>query len=144
MPWLTIIIMVLQYLMSSRNTPQERRQAVLRSVLAGGITYATTHYTDWGKENLGQFDGAIEPDAAVKTTDGSAGAVANATKPVSSGGGSKTVLDWFKAGLVAVGGAGVVASAPTWGPMLLIGLAVWYFFIRDDGSTKVVVAGGDR
>jgi hypothetical protein len=143
MPWLTIIMALLSYLMSPRNTPAERRQAVANGILAGGLTYTATHYTDWGQENLGAYDGVATPSAAVTGSDGSVSGVAGAARPVSSGGSAWGAINgWFKDGLVAVGAVGLASTVSKWLPFALAGLAAWYF-LKDSGSSKVVVARGE-
>lgn len=60
MPWLSLALALLTYLLSPKDTATQRRNALLGAAVVGGATYATTHYTDWGKENLGQFDGVVD------------------------------------------------------------------------------------
>lgn len=144
MPWVTLIMAILSYLMSPRNTPAERRRAVLNGVVAGGVTYGVTHYTDWGRENLGQFDGAITPTPEVNATDGSPSQVAGAAKPVSQGGSNWSgITKWASDALVAVGAVGLASTASKWVPWALAAFAGYWFFVRDSNS-KTVVVTGDR
>lgn len=138
MPWFTLIVMLLNYLMSSRNSPAERRRAVLNSVMLGGLTYATTHYTDWGKANLGEFDGVVTPSAQTAASDGSpAGAGATISqKPNESG--WAAIGKWFQPALAATGVAAVASSVGGWLPLLIIGLGAWWL-LRSDNDSKVTV-----
>lgn len=68
MPWLSIFMALLAWLSADKSTPAARTNALMGAALAGGATYAVTHGTDWGKANLGQFDGVVDPDALIPTT----------------------------------------------------------------------------
>lgn len=57
--WLTLLVTVVTYLLSSRGTSEERRQALVNAGLAGGATYVATEYTDWGRDVSDKFDSAI-------------------------------------------------------------------------------------
>lgn len=113
MPWLTIAITLLTYLLQPRGTPAERRKALLGAALAGGATYATTHYTDWGKVNLGQFDGVIPTDSLpIVDTGNASGGSTVGVKPgnVSPTSGLwNTLTSWGPTGTAAVVGTGAAA-----------------------------------
>lgn len=58
--WITLIVTILSYLMSSRDTSSQRRSALLKAAAAGAVTYGVTNYTDWGQENLAPLDATID------------------------------------------------------------------------------------
>lgn len=71
--WLSLIIALITYLLSPRDTAAERQKALLTAGVAGAVTYGVENYTDWGKTNLQPIDNAIAapftstPDAAATT-----------------------------------------------------------------------------
>lgn len=62
MPWLSIIMAVLSFLITKKTTGSTAA-AVAAGALAGVGTYYVTHETDWGKTNLGSLDGVTETRA---------------------------------------------------------------------------------
>lgn len=56
MPWLTLLVMLLSYF-AQRANGASASKAALTAGLAGAGTYYLTHETDWGRANLGSFDG---------------------------------------------------------------------------------------
>lgn len=130
MPWLTIVVMLLSYLMQPRGTADERRKALMGSVLTGGATYALTHYTDWGQENLGKFDGVITSgETPVANPQAPTGVpVTLGVGGTSTGGQSQTsgfwdtLKSWGPTGTAAVVGVGAaVAGSNNW--LLYAGIA---------------------
>lgn len=67
MPWLTIIITVLSFIASKKGGATTAQAAGI-AALAGAGTYAVTHGTEWGRENLGRFDGVLSGTGDVVTT----------------------------------------------------------------------------
>lgn len=130
--WLTLAITILTYLMSPRDTPKERRGAMVNALVAGGATYAATEYTDWGKDVSAKFDSAIGVAPS-----GTPGVAANGDKAgetgtgVSSQGGGlwSSVSGWGAAGAATlVGAAGVSAiTGSTW--ILPAALAIGAYLI---------------
>lgn len=121
MPWLTIALTLLTYFLSPRGTAAERRNALLGAAAVGVGTYAVSHYTDWGQENLGQFDGVVDstsvPAPSGTTTAATTTPVAAASSGSTSGFWS-TLKSWGAAGTAAV--FGVTAGAVTGNNNLLI------------------------
>lgn len=124
MPWLSIAIALVTYLLMPKGTADERRRALLGAVAAGGATYAVSHYTDWGKENIGQFDGVIPEGAAPVANP----AVPSPSPQVSIPGQTTTsgfwdtLKSWGPTGTATVVGVGAAAAGSTnW---LLIGAIV--------------------
>lgn len=57
MPWLSIIMALVSFFLAGGSKPENRAKAAAIGLAAGAATYGVTHYTDWGKENLGSLDG---------------------------------------------------------------------------------------
>lgn len=128
MPWLTILVALLSFFVSKKNGASNTK-ALVTAGLAGAGTYYVTHDTEWGKTNLGEYDGVIadgtvplaaETGAAVTKEDGTtpvkAGSGSTIGKLIESGGGSGTAA--------AVGGFtfGALLSNPNvllWGGLAL-------------------------
>lgn len=64
MPWLTIIMTLLSFFMSKKSGASNTA-ALVTAGLVGAGTYYVSHETDWGKANLGSFDGVTPPSAGV-------------------------------------------------------------------------------
>lgn len=134
--WLALIMAVLTYLLSSRDTSTERKQALLKAAGAGAITYGITEYTDWGKENLKPLDGKISGvfSPEVKTdANGNPIQNANSGKTTSGSTGSSVwdaIKGWGPAIVGTVGAAAVASSIPSW--VLWAALAAGaYLLIKD-------------
>lgn len=118
--WLALIIAVLTYLLSPRDTSTDRKQALLKAAGAGAITYGISEYTDWGKENLKPLDnkisGVFSPD--VKTdANGNPIKDPNAAKVTTGSTGSgvwDAVKSWGPTVVGTVGAAAVASSIPSW------------------------------
>lgn len=139
MPWLSIFIALLNYLLASKNTPKERRNALLGSLAAGAGTYAVTHYTDWGKEALGKFDGVTPVGSALSSLPAdatNAAVAAELVKPTTTQASSMTtsVAYWAKtAGIVYAGKTAIdTTSTALKNPIswLIIGVAA-IFILKD-------------
>lgn len=104
MPWLSIIMALVSFFLAGGSKPENRAKAAAIGLAAGTATYGITHYTDWGKENLGNLDGVTvaggEEGAPNKTP-----TVADASgRPISVGTGSASASG--STGLFsAIGGA---------------------------------------
>lgn len=127
-PWLSLAVALLAYLLQPRGTADERRKALVGAALAGGATYAVTHYTDWGKENLGQFDGVVPNNKlpVVDPTNSSGGSTVG-VKPGNTApttGFWDTLTSWGPTGTAAVVGTGtaVVTGNSKW--LLIAGAAL--------------------
>jgi len=59
--------MMLISFFTSKKSGASNTKALVTAGLVGGATYGITHYTDWGKANLGQFDGVLAEGANVMT-----------------------------------------------------------------------------
>lgn len=57
MTWLTIIMTLLSFFAAGGAKKENRGKAALIAAGVGAATYYTTHETQWGQENLGQWDG---------------------------------------------------------------------------------------
>lgn len=60
MPWLSIIIAILSML-TAKKQGASTGAALAVGALAGAGTYYVTHETEWGVNNLGQYDGVVSP-----------------------------------------------------------------------------------
>lgn len=132
MPWLSIAMALLTYLLLPTGSATQRRNALLGALAVGGATFATTHYTDWGQENLGQFDGVI-PETVGPPAPGT-GYIA----PPGQQGGSlpsgwaglwSTLQSWGAAGTAAVLGTGIVATSGQAKWLLYGGLALGAYLL---------------
>lgn len=124
MPWLSIIMAVLTFFLSGGAKKENRGRAALLAAGAGLGTYYVTHHTDWGQENLGQWDGVdvgLDADGKPEIGNGPSkpatpipgGSVADS----GSGGFWNTLGGWLRspAGQVTTGAAGASAlGLPNW------------------------------
>lgn len=115
---ISMIISLLVYLLSPKDTPAERRRAVMGAAVAGLGTYYVTTQTDWGKSLIGA--GTTKP-AANPVTIGGAGqqpagngtvgaqpTVVTPTVPL-----SETLTSYAPLAAVAAGGAVLGSSTFT-------------------------------
>lgn len=135
MPWLTILMMLISYFTSSRDTPEQRRKAALTAAVVGGATYYATHETDWGRENLGQFDGVAQPTRLPDGTldpsaiAGASAPGASATSPPTGTTGWDVLKGWGPGGTAAVVGGGIVAATTDWSKLLPWALGLGGLFL---------------
>lgn len=142
MPWLSIIMAILSYLLSMKDDPEKKSRAVAAAALAGLGTYYVSHETEWGRETLGDLDGVPTVNevataaTAVTGADGQpvtvkdkTGAtvpvkvptVSPTTNPSSTTSGWDVLQSWGAAGTAAVVGTAAVATssgASKWLPWL--------------------------
>lgn len=136
--WLSLIIALLTYLLSPKNTAAERQAALLNAAVAGGATYAVTEYTDWGKENLQPLDtkisNAILPTkTSGSTTTGGGGSlptVPDGTKVTETGSIWDSLSGWVAPAVAGLGIGGLVAGIPGWALLALAGI-VAYLILKD-------------
>lgn len=110
MPWLTIILALVSFFMSKKSGASNTK-AALTAGLVGAGSYYVTHETDWGKANLGQFDGVvIDGDEVVKDKDGNV-VKDTAGNPIKTGAGTAgtSLMDVLK-GWGATGTAAVIGT----------------------------------
>lgn len=70
MPWITLLMTLLSYFAQRANGASASKAAITAGLVGAG-TYYVTHETDWGKANLGSFDGVGTPTGpAVKDAAG--------------------------------------------------------------------------
>jgi hypothetical protein len=114
MPWLTIIVALFTFF-ASKKSGASTGQALGLSALAGGATYAASHYTDWGKANLGEFDGV-----APITVDDAANPSSPPLVTSPGSGGGSVGLNTSGLGAImpiaagAVAGAAATSAFPSW------------------------------
>lgn len=130
MTW-AIILALITYFLSPKDTAAERKQALLKATAVGGITYGVAEYTDWGKENLKPLDNTV---SGFFTSDGKTGGDTGNSTTVKTGtgatsSGSKglwdTVTSWGPTIAAAGAGAVVGSSMPSWLPLVLLGAGVY-------------------
>lgn len=63
MPWLSILMALISFFTAKKSGASNGTAAAIAGV-AGLGTYAVTHYTDWGVENLGALDGVAPQDGS--------------------------------------------------------------------------------
>lgn len=139
MPWLSIIVAVLVFFLAGGAKKEKRGRAALLAAGAGLGTYYVTHETEWGQENLGQWDG-IEADVTGDGATMSNGPAApkvpigtGTTSDSGAGGFWNTVGGWLRspAGQVTTGAAGATAlGVPNW--LLWGGVAVGAYLLLKD------------
>lgn len=141
MPWLSIIMAVLSFFASGGAEKKNRGKAALVAAGVGAATYYTTHETDWGQENLGQFDGVeMTVDNAGNATASTGPTKAPVRIPTTgstadsgAGGFWNTIGGWLKspAGQVTTGAAGAAAlGVPNW--LLWGGIALGAYLLLKD------------
>lgn len=123
MPWLTIIMALVSFFMAGGSKKENRGKAAAVALGVGAATYGVTHYTDWGRENLGTLDGVTVSggnDSAVTTQNPDGSVRTPATTPtggISSPGIWSTVGGWLSspAGQITTGAAGAsLLGFPKW------------------------------
>lgn len=67
MPWLSIIMALVSFFLAGGSKPENRAKAAAIGLGVGAATYGITHYTDWGRENLGNLDGVTVTDGDGKS-----------------------------------------------------------------------------
>lgn len=140
MPWLTIVMAVVTFLLSGGMKKENRGRAALAASGVAAGTYYVTHETQWGQENLGQWDGVEittnedgSQTVAAGPKDPGTKIPGGATANSGSGGFWNTLGGWLKspAGQVTTGAAGATALGLSnwliWGG---VGLAA-YLLLKD-------------
>lgn len=141
MPWLSIIMAVLAFFVSGGAKKENRGKAALIAAGVGAGTYYVTHETDWGQENLGQFDGVETTVDADGNATASTGPTKEPTKipttgtTADSGAGGfwNTLGGWLKSpsGQLTTGAAGAAAlGVPKW--LLWGGVALGAYLLLKD------------
>lgn len=143
MPWLSIIMALLTFFASGGAKKENRGKAALAALGVGAATYGVTHYTDWGKENLGFLDGVETTgtgiSTALTTANGTAattpataapGTTAPSTTTAGNSGLWNSLSGWLTspAGQLTTGAAaGTALGMPKW--LLWGGMAVGAYLI---------------
>jgi len=126
--WVSLIIALLTYLLSPKDTKSQQKTALLSAAAAGAVTYGVTEYTDWGKENIQPLDNSISSFFNGTPNPAAATATGGAAQAQASSGLWDTLKSWGAKGVAAViGTAGVVSgnSSLIWIAIAaLIGIAV--------------------
>lgn len=144
MPWLTIIMAVVSFLLSGGLKKGKAGKAAAVALGVGAGTYFVTHETDWGSENLGFLDGVdldVDSDGGTTVTSGdpkNPGSVKLPTTTGSTGSSSanglwNTLGGWLTspAGQVTTGAAaGKALGVPNWLLWGGIGLGA-YLLLKD-------------
>lgn len=141
MPWLSIIMALLSFFTAKRGGASNTK-AALAAGLVGAGTYYVTHETDWGKANLGQFDGVITPgDVPVLDSNGQPVTDSQGNTLTTGGNAGGTSIGdvlkgWGATGTAAVIGAGAAATgsgifASKNLPWLIGGGALLLFMMKD-------------
>lgn len=73
MPWLSILMALISFFATRRGDSKNNAKAALVGAATGLGTYYVTHETEWGRSNLGSFDGVVTTtaDTTVQNADGS-------------------------------------------------------------------------
>jgi len=144
MPWLTIIMMLLSFF-TSKKSGASNTKALLTAGVVGAASYGVTHYTDWGKANLGDLDGYIAPGVGTPLLGPDGNPVIDGVVPIptsttadgiknpSTSGVFDVLKSWGATGTAAVIGTTAMStgsfggiSTSTW---LAIGAVVAFFVI---------------
>lgn len=135
--WVTLLMMLISYFLQKKSGASNTK-ALVTAGLVGAGTYYVTHETDWGKANLGAFDGVPGGGSFLeKNADGTTMTDVNG-QPIKSGTGIGDVLtSWGATGTAKVlGTAGAVAGTgifgSKWMPWLLVGGGIWLVTRRND------------
>lgn len=136
MPWLSIIMFLVSYLLSKKAGLSDT-QALGVGLVAGAATYGVTHYTDWLGSDINALDG-VNPSAAAN---GGAAVVGpnnqpvvdpSTSKPLSSGGTTsvgRLLVNWGAPASTLLAGAGVGAALGGMSTGMLLLLAAGAFLI---------------
>lgn len=143
MPWLSIIMALVSFFLAGGSDPEKRGKAAAIALGVGAATYGITHYTDWGRGTLGQWDGVefeTLPDGTTVAVDGGG----NVTKPVVPVGGGTTTVSgstglWGRIGgflsttggqIAAITAAASIGGVPGW-VVIGGGLLAAYTILKD-------------
>lgn len=128
MPWLTIIMMVISWLLSPKDNANDRKRALLSTAAVGAGTYFLTE-TSTGRDLIGldgdttvpttvtNADGTVTQVKRTAITTGVGGlingftAAGGTTSSVPVGTGGKLLSGFTDSGLVAATGAAVVGAS---------------------------------
>jgi len=121
--WLTLIVTLLTYLLSPRDTKKDKRKALINAAAAGAITYGVTNYTDWGQENLQPLDDAIaSPFIGPPNPEAVSGTNTNGAVTEAKNGFWDTLQSWGPTGVATVVGTTGAVAAANKSPWLWIAL----------------------
>lgn len=139
MPWLSIIMALVSFFLAGGSKPENRAKAAAIGLGVGAATYGVTHYTDWGKENLGNLDGVVaeggsETTSPTVTKPNGTTVSVGAGNPASSGStGIWSALGGAVSSPVAAGATGLLAGSLLSGSTLMwIAVGIGAFLILKD------------
>lgn len=118
MPWLTIIVTLLSFF-AAKKSGASTSEALGVAALAGGATYAVTHYTDWGTTTLGEYDGVT-----ATTTDSATPSGQNVSTGTSTG-----LNPYIGSTLPVIAGATGAAALSSDKTLLWVGAALLALFL---------------
>lgn len=149
MPWLSIIMAIVTFLLSLKKDKSNIGQAAVIGAAAGLGTYYVSHETDWGKENLLQYDGGVDPSEIEATTnniantetpdaDGTPSSKVPSVRAPSTGstaGATGSIWRPIKNNMLPIAGGAVIgataasADIPKWVPLVAGGVLI-YLILR--------------
>lgn len=142
MPWLSIIMALVSFFLAGGAKPENRAKAAAIGLAAGAATYGISHYTDWGKENLGSLDGVTVSGGGAAdnnkqpTVTNASGAPINLGNNAASTNGSTGLFSALGGALskpVVAGAAGIAAGSALSGTTLMwIAIGLGVFLILKD------------
>jgi len=121
---------------TSKKSGASNTKALVTAGLAGAATYGVTHYTDWGKANLGDFDGVI-PAGTTPVATSTGGTMTDVTGQLIKAGSSVagSTADVLKSwgangtavvlGTAAAAGSGLFSDMKKYMPWLLLIGGIW-------------------
>lgn len=142
MPWLSIIMALVSFFLAGGSKPENRAKAAAVGMAAGAATYGVTHYTDWGRENLGNLDGVTVTGGGQGTSPKTPTATNASGQPISVGTGSAgasgstglfSAIGGALSSPVAAGAAGLAVGSSLNGTTLMwIAIGLGAFLILKD------------
>lgn len=117
--WIYLLISLLTYLLSPRDTKAQQRQALLNGALAGAGSYYIGTQTDWGRDIVADIDGAVFGNSSGKKVnpDGTivdaTGKIINVPGAGDSTNGWDVLKTWGATGTATVIGTTALATSGT-------------------------------
>lgn len=136
--WIYLLISLLTYLLSPRDTKAQQRNALLAAAGAGVGSYYVGTQTDWGRDIVADIDGFVFGDSATKrvnpdgTVVDATGKVINVPGSSGSTNGWDVLKGWGATGTAAVIGTTALATSSSlkkWLPWIAGGIGL-VFLLR--------------
>lgn len=132
---ISMILSLLVYLMSPKDTPEQRRRAVMGAAVAGLGTYYVTTQTEWGKELIGNETSVPAPNPTTASEAGLAGSSVGVNTSLPGGSGSvvqssiplASALQSYAPYAIATGaGVAIASGISKYLPQILIAVGLFF------------------